>query len=155
MFTTTTSVAINDGVEPTLTPQQVWRGLKIRARNGDPRFVPPGHRFEILEDDGDSLMRRVHLADGRVELQRITFHNERLVVFDFVEGPQLGLILCLIETDAESRYCLRMTFLTEFADLPHGSPAEAEFAAGRRAVMIGQPTRVLEVVRELVTEGVL
>ena len=155
MFTTSNTVRINDGQAPALTPEQVWRGLQIRARNGDDRFVPPGHRFEIVEDNGDRLLRKVYLSDGVQELQRISFHGTNLVVFDFVEGPQLGMILCLIETDDESQYCLRMTFLSEFADLAHGSTEEAEFAAGRRQVMLGQPARVIDVIRELATEGVL
>lgn len=155
MFTTTASVPINDGVEPTLTRRQVWQGLAIRARNGDDRFIPPGHRFEILEDNGDNLVRRVYLADGREELQRISFHGERLMVFDFVEGPQLGLIFCLIETDADGEFCLRMTFLTEFAHLAHGSAEEVAFAAHRRPLMMGQPLQVLDVIRELVKEGTL
>ncbi len=155
MFTTTASVPINSGVEPTLTPQQVWQGLVIRARNEDERFVPPGHRFELVQDNGDQLVRRVHLADGRVELQHISFHGERLMVFDFVEGPQLGLIFCVIETDADGEFCLRMTFLTEFAHLAHGSAEEAAFAAHRRPLMMGQPPQVLDVIRELVKEGTL
>lgn len=153
MFTTTASVRIDNGVPPTLTPQQVWQGLLLRARNGDDRFVPPGHRFVVEQDNGDNVLRRVYLADGVVELQRISFHDERLMVFDFIEGPQLGLIFCLLETDGNGEHCLRMTFLTEFAHLGHGSPEEAEFAAKRRPLMMGQPELVLGVIRELVKEG--
>lgn len=155
MFTTSTSVRINDGVEPELSLDQVWHGLEIRARNEDERFVPPGHRFEVLEDHGDWLLRRVHLHDGREEVQRVSFHGRKLVVFDFIEGPQLGLILCVIETDAEAQHCLRMTFLSEFAGMEHGSAEEADLAASRREAMSAQPSRVLDVMRELAKEGVL
>ena len=152
MFTTTASAKLDDGRRP-LAPDQAWRGLQIRARNGDDRFVPPGHRFEIVSDDGDGLLRKVYLADGDEEMQRITFHGERLVVFDFVEGPQRGLILCLLETDEDGGHWLRMTFLTDLTQVEHNSDEEVEFAAARRPFLLGEPARVLEVIRQLVDEG--
>lgn len=155
MFTTSTSVPFNGGSGPDLSPEQVWQGLMLRARNGDERFAPPGHRFEVIDDDGSTVTRRAYLADGREELQRITAHGDRVQVFEFIEGPQRSVILCIIETDEEGRFCLRLTFLTTFPDLVHGSVEEQEFAAKRRPLMQGQPARVLEVIRELVNEGVL
>jgi hypothetical protein len=155
LFTTSTSAPFDVGSGPDLTPEIVWAGLWMRARLEDDRFAPPGHRFEVVGDDGATVMRKVYLADGREELQRITGHGDRLMVFEFVEGPQQSLILHAIETDDVGAYVLHMTFLTQFAGLAHGSVEEAEFAGQRRPMMRQQPGRVLEVVRELVAEGVL
>ena len=156
MFTTTATAPFDgrDGRVP-LTPEQVWLGLQIRARNGDERFAPPGHTFEIVSDDGETVMRKAFLADGGVELQRITSHGSRVQVFEFVEGPQQSVILCCIETDADAQFVLRLTFLTTFPGLEHGSAEEAAFAAKRRPLMTGQPAHVLDVIRHLVDEGVL
>ncbi|WP_375399892.1 AtaL-like protein [uncultured Amnibacterium sp.] len=155
MFTTSTSVRFNTGDLPELTPEQVWAGLVIRARNGDERFAPPGHRFEVIDDSDAAVVRRAYLADGREELQRITMHGERVMVFEFIEGPQKSVILCAIETDDEGEYRLRLTFLTTFPELVHHSVEEQEFAARRRPLMQGQPNHILGVVRQLVNEGVL
>ena len=155
MFTTTATAPFDGSDGRSLTPDQVWRGLQIRARNGDERFAPPGHRFEVISDDGETVMRTAHLADGTVEVQRITSHGSRVQVFEFVEGPQKSVILCSIETDADARFVLRLTFLTSFPGLEHGSAEEAAFAAKRRPLMTGQPAHVLQVIRSLVDEGVL
>ena len=155
MFTFTVSVPINDGAKPELTPQQVWQGLLIRGRNGDDRFVPPNHRFTVLEDNGDWLIRRVELSNGVEELQRVTFHGENLKVYQFIEGPQLGMMLTTIETDERGEYCLKMTFIVKVEGIEHGSDEEEELANRRRPMMAKQPALVLEVVRELVNEGVL
>jgi Domain of unknown function (DUF1857) len=154
VFTTTEAVRINPPDEPvTLSREQVWRALEIRARNGDDRFVPPGHRFEVVEDEGDRLLRRVILESREEELQKISFHGRRVVVFDFVEGPQNSVMICAIESDDDGEYWLRITFLTEFRDIAHGSEEEQALALERRPLMRRQPSLVLSVARELVTEG--
>ncbi len=153
MFTTTTAVRVNEGGQPVLTPRQLWHALQIRARNGDERFVPPGHRFEVLEDDGDALTRRVLRHGHEAELQRITFHGGRVMVFDFVEGPQQTVIVCALEVDGDGELWLRLTFHAAFRDLPHGSPAERAAAAERRPAMARQPSRIVAISRELAREG--
>jgi Domain of unknown function (DUF1857) len=154
VFTVISSVPINPDGEPVrLTPEQVWRGLQIRARNGDDRFVPPGHRFEVVDDQGDVLTRRVYLEEREDELQRISFHGGRVAIFDFIEGGQRSVIVSSIETDDDGEYLLKFTYLVEFLGLDHGSEEELELARDRRQVMTGQPGRVLEVVRELASEG--
>jgi Domain of unknown function (DUF1857) len=154
MFTTTHAERINgDNDTIRLTPEQVWRALEIRARNGDDRFVPPHHRFDVLEDDGNRLLRRVHLDGREDELQEITFHGGRVNVFNFIEGPQRSIIICNLETDDDCEYWLRFTFLSEFTDIPHGSEEEVRIAAERRPLMRRQPGLVLSVARELVSEG--
>lgn len=156
MFTTTHAEPINkEGDTITLTPEQVWRALQIRARNGDDRFVPPGHRFEVLEDNGDRLLRRVHVEGREDELQEISFHGGRVNIFDFIEGPQRSVIICNLETDESGEYLLRFTFLVEFAEMPHGSEEEARLAEERRPLMRRQPGVVLSVARALVAEGQL
>lgn len=160
MFTTTASAPINPaGTALKISPEQVWEGMQIRARNGDDRFVPPDHRFEIFADEGDRLMRMVHLREGtpeaKKELQRISFHGQRLMVYDFIEGPQRSVIMCFIESDDSGEYYLRHTYLTEFREFAHCSPGEAEISKLRRPMMTAQPAGVLEVIRSLVIEGVI
>lgn len=154
MFTVSEAVRLNEpGDAPQLTPDQVWHALQIRARNGDERFVPPGHRFEVLEDNGDWLTRRVVLHDRDDELQRISFHGGRVVVFDFFAGPQKSVVLSVIETDDEGEHWLRLTFLVEFRALAHSSPEEREIADQRRPMMRRQPGHIIAVARELAREG--
>lgn len=154
MFTVIASAPINSEEEPIrLSPEQVWEGLQIRARNGDDRFVPPGHRFEVIDDQGDVLTRRVHLEDREYEVQRISFHGGRVAIFDFIEGGQRSVIVNSIETDEKGEYELKFTYLVEFRDLEHGSEAEVQLARDRRALMTGQPGNVLGVIRRLAAEG--
>lgn len=154
MFTVIASAPLNpDGETVQLTPDQVWQGLQVRARNGDDRFVPPGHRFEVIEDQGDVLTRRVQLEEREDEIQRISFHGGRVAVLDFIEGDQRSVILNSIETDEEGEYELKFTYLVEFRDLEHGSEDEKQLARDRRQLMTGQPGNVLRVIRELAAEG--
>jgi Domain of unknown function (DUF1857) len=154
MFTTTESVPINGpGDTVKLTPDQVWHALQIRARNGDERFVPPGHRFEVIEDDGARLVRRVYIDGRDDELQEISFHGRCVNVFDFVEGPQRSVIICNLEADDDGEYWLRLTFLTEFSGVDHASTQERQIAAERRPLMRRQPSIILAVARQLLGEG--
>ena len=154
MFTITAAEPINrDADAIRVTPEQVWRGLQMRARNLDERFVPPGHRFEVIDDDGDVITRRVALDGRPEELQRVSFHGGRVVVFDFVEGGQRSVILNAIESDDDGEGQLRFTYLIEFTDIEHGSDAERRAADERRPAMAGQPARVMKVIRALVEEG--
>lgn len=154
MFTTTSSVPINEPGEPVkLTPEQVWAGLKIRARNEDERFVPPGHTFKVIEDRGDEILRSVELAAREGELQRISFHGGKVMLFDFLAGPQRSVVITAIEADDDGEYYLRFTFLTEFKDMPHHSESEQKIRDERRPLMLQQPTVVLKVIRQLAAEG--
>lgn len=154
MFTITAAEPVNRPEDATrLTYEQVWRGLQMRARNLDERFVPPGHRFEVLDDDGDVITRRVALGDRPDELQRVSFHGGRVVVFDFVEGAQRSVILNTIESDPSGALQLRFTYLIQFTDVEPGSAEERRAAEERRPAMSGQPARVMTVIRALVEEG--
>ena len=154
MFTITAAQPVNPpGTAPRLTAAQVWEGLELRARVLDERFTPPGHHFEVLADEEAGLTRRVQRAGQPEEVQRVTFHGDRVVVYDFVEGPQRSIILNAIETDDDGELALRFTYLIEYQDLVAGSAEERQAAEERRPAMTGQPGRVMQVIRALVAEG--
>jgi len=155
MVTVTARARVNqdDPTAVVLTADQVWRGLAMRARARDPRFVPPGHRFRIITDEGDHLVRHVLLDDGHEELERITFHGGRIVVVDLIEGRQRSLMINTIETDDYRRLVLNFTHVTEFIGMEHGSPEERALAAHRLPTTMQLPAATLETIRELVAEG--
>lgn len=146
------AVPINEPDEPVLTPEQVWEGLEIRARNGDKRFVPPGHTFEVIEDRGSEILRSFELNGGDPQFQRISFHGDRVMVFDFLSGSVRATIINAIEDDDTGECQLRFTFITQSAD---GSVEPAEVASKRRASMERQPAATLAVIRALAQEGKL
>jgi hypothetical protein len=155
VFTITGAIKVNDGQEPTLSTEHVWNGLQLLARAADPLLIPPGHQFEVIEDNGNELIRSVRLADGTKELQRITFHGNRVAIFDFIEGPQLGHIIWTIETDLDGEDLLRMTTIAGFEWMPHQSASEIELAETRRPLMPVVLVQILGAFRKLAREGVL
>ena len=72
MYTLSVSVDVNpSGVTPTLTQEQVWRGLMMKAENAV-LFVPRMQACTVLERWSDGLLREV-VNDGNRFREKITF----------------------------------------------------------------------------------
>ncbi|MGW1412103.1 AtaL-like protein [Streptomyces sp. NPDC002403] len=157
MFTIKAQAPVNaDPREPRLDAEQVYAALVRRARastTNDPDLVPPGHRFEILGDQGDRLTRRTVLDDGRESTARVSFHGRRLVVVDFFEGWQRGTITQLVTTDDDGELLLEIISQTEIPGVEHNSPEERTLLDQRRAFMSTAPQQTIAYARKLAAEG--
>ena len=156
MFTVSVVAPINEGSEPVLTPDQVWSGLEHHVRASDLRFVPPGHDFKVIESDAYGVIRRAILSGGgqsREALQRVTFHNKRVMVMSTLEPFTLRIVS--LEVNDEGNYCLRLTISAEKAGAPHAGPEEREAAGRQRCAALAAARRWIDVTRQLVKDGEL
>ncbi len=156
MYTISVAVPINDGSEPVLTPDQIWRGLEHHVRTSDLRFVPPGHGFEVIEETPDGVVRRALLyPEGRTLefVQRVTFHVQRAMVMSTTEP--FSLRIWNIEVDDVVDYVLRLTISGQKPGVAHGSPEERGEASVRHEAAIAAAYRHVDLIRQLVRDGEL
>jgi len=153
MFTIKAQARVNaDPHAPRLDAEQVYAALIRRARastTNDPELVPPGHRFEILDDHGDWLTRRSTRDDGLESTARVTFHGGWMVVMDFIEGWQRGVIAQMVTTDEDGELLLDLVALSEIPGIEHNSPEERTAADQRRAFMESAPEQTIAYARRL------
>lgn len=125
MFTLTRAVPINRPTdENRITREHVWTALARKARDGR-AFVPGMTMCKVVEEGATSFVRELAVNNGPSFRERVTLHNEKLVIFEHMDAPQTSVVLNQIETDDAGEYLLRYTFLLEFTDVEHGSPEEA------------------------------
>ncbi|KUM95455.1 hypothetical protein AQI95_43140 [Streptomyces yokosukanensis] len=157
MFTIKAEARVNDDPdEPRLSAEQLYAALVRRARadsSRTPDLVPPGHVFEIIEDQGDRLTRRAVREDGKESLARVTFHGGRLVVVDFIDGWQRGVIAQMVTTTEGGELTLVFTALSEIPGIEHNSPEEVAIANSRRNVMGSAPDQTIAYARQLARSG--
>ncbi len=157
MFTIKAEARVNgDPDEPWLSAEQLYAALVQRARadsSKSPELVPPGHVFEIIEDQGDRLTRRAVREDGKESIARVTFHGGRLVVVDFIDGWQRGLIAQMVTTAEDGELMLGFTALSEIPGVEHNSPEEVAIANSRRKVMGSAPNQTIAYARQLARSG--
>ncbi|MFI2188322.1 AtaL-like protein [Streptomyces sioyaensis] len=153
MFTIRAEVRVNDDAgAPRLNAEQVYSAMVRRARASstkDPELVPPGHRFEILEDHGDWLTRHVTRDDGQESTAKVTFHGPYLVVVHFIDGWQRGLMSQMLTVAEDGELLLNFTALSEVPGMAHNSPEEQAIAQARRKVMGTAPAQLLTYARQL------
>lgn len=154
MFTLTRAVPLN-GPDSAIqiTRQQIWKVLALKARDGR-AFVPSITSCKVVEDGEDSFVRELSVNDGPPYRERVTLHNEKLIVFQHVDSPQTSVVLNQIETDEQGQLHLRYTYLLEFKGLLEGS--EEEHA--RKDQLSKMPFAVdatLETARRMLAEGTL
>lgn len=151
MFTLSATVPVNpEGATPTLTPQQVWAGLAMKAENALP-FVPSMSRCDVVERTDNTILRSITIGPDDFQ-EFITLHAPVQVQFERV--GQGGFIQ---NTISESPFgtLLTFTFGLNFPGTEPGSAEEQARGEGMRQAYIDAVGSTLKRVRELVVAGEL
>ena len=118
-------IPVNGPGQPTLTRNDVWKGLVMKADNALP-FVPAMTHCRVLHRESDTVFVREIEFRGERCRERITLMPEQRVTFERLDGSVLGTILNLIEED-EDGLGLRFSFGLKLAGVKDGSPEEVEY----------------------------
>lgn len=157
MFTVSATKMLNEAGRAELTPGALWRAMVHHVRTGDQRFVPPGHMFELVSDDGREIFRRAILGEAARSvgfIQRVSLHAERAMLMSTVDGP-LNIRIMTIEADDAGAYYLHLMHTASVRGAAHGSAQEREIAQVRRQSVEESVARFVEAARTMVAGGEL
>ena len=107
MIYSTATVPVNPPGEITLTRDQVWTGLVLKARDAR-AFLPEGFCSKctvVAEGDGFIVREAVILNDELTEI--VTFAPQRKVSFHQVKSPHEGVIINQLVEDGSGALFLR------------------------------------------------
>jgi hypothetical protein len=126
MIFSTATVPVNPPGEVTLTREQLWSGLVLKAR--DPRlFLPPGRctKCDVVFEGKDFIVREaVILGDDITEV--VSFIPQRKVSFHQLKGPREGVIVNEILEDPPQALQLKFYCYLGLRDFPAGSEQERQ-----------------------------
>jgi hypothetical protein len=147
MIFVTHQLPANAAGEPTLTRDDLWAGLVLKANNALP-FVPSMTYCEVVDRISDTVFDRdVDFAGDRFT-ERITLDGPHRVVFTRLAGPVLGTIVNEIEgTDDDLR--LRFSFALALSGIEGGSAGEKEYADTMTGAYIKAVDATLTAVRRV------
>lgn len=120
------SLPVNDGTAVSLTRQQVWDGLVLKANNALP-YVASMTDCVVTERYGNDVFDRDIVLRGQPHTERIHLQEPRRVVFTRIAGPVLGTIANEIEGDDDDLH-LRFSFALVVSDVAPGSRQERDYA---------------------------
>ena len=157
MIYSTATVPVNPEGETKLTPDQVWKGLELKARDAR-QFLPPGlcTRCEVTEESATHLVREAIIGGADIR-EIITLEPQRKVTFFQATGPREGAIVNeLFENDAGELELKFYCYLGLRGKQPNGPEEQAEQAQfdgenGYKAALLSTLKRT----RELLAEGKL
>lgn len=151
MFQLSRTIAVNDDPrEPTLTRQDVWAGLLLKANNALP-YVPQMQKCEVVEQGDGWLVRDILLKDVPMR-ERVTFEPEKRVLFERIGGPEPGRIENVIGIDAKGELTLTFSFSLSREGLASGSDAERSHFAPMEGMYFGAVASTLAAMRKTVRE---
>ena len=156
MIFSTATVPVNPRGEPTLTREQVWMGLVLKARDAR-SFLPEGvctRCVVVAEGEGFLVREAVIWNDELTEI--VTFAPQRKVSFHQVKSPREGVIINEILEDEAGALLLRFYAYLGLLGVAPGSEQERQAQAvldsedrGYKAALRSTLART----RELVGEG--
>jgi hypothetical protein len=129
MIFSTATVPVNPSGERTLTRDQVWAGLVLKARDAR-LFLPPGActKCEVVAEGKDFIVREaVILGDELTEI--VTFAPKHKVSFHQVKSPQEGVIVNEILEDDAGELQLRFYAYLGLVGVPPGGEEERQAQA--------------------------
>src|SRR5690554_3916593 len=91
MIFVTHILPVNEPGQATLTREQVWQGLVMKANNALP-FVPSMTDCVVTQRHSETVFDRDIVLRGQAHTERITLQQPRRVVFTRIAGPVLGTI---------------------------------------------------------------
>jgi len=157
MIYSTATVSVNCEGETTLTAEQVWRGLELKARDAR-LFLPPGlcTRCEVTEESATHFVRDATIG-GKDLREIIVLEPGRKVTFFQGTGPREGAIVDELFEDDAGVLQLRFYCYLGLRDKAPGGPEEqaeqAQFDGeqGYKAALLSTLKRT----REMVAGGTL
>jgi hypothetical protein len=151
MYTLSVSVDVNpSGVTPTLTQEQVWRGLMMKAENAV-LFVPRMQACTVLERWSDGLLREV-VNDGNRFREKITFAPPVEVLFERVGTEDNAGWITNVISESDHGLLLTFTFAVNLPGAAPGTEEERHKGAAMKESYVGAVKATLARVRQLVGE---
>lgn len=157
MIYSTATVPVNLEGETTLTREQVWKGLELKARDAR-LFLPPGlcTRCDVVEESATHFVREATIAGSEIR-EIITLVPQSKVTFFQVTGPREGAIVNELFEDEAGALQLKFYCYLGLRGKEPGGPEEqteqAQFDSdkGYRSALLSTLKRT----RELVAQGKL
>jgi hypothetical protein len=153
MIHATATIPVNPAGSPSLTRDQVWQGLVMKARDAR-QFLPPGActKCEVVAE-GDGYLVRDATILGADLREIVTFEPKSKVSFHQVSGPREGVIVNQILEDGHGSLSLRFYCLLGLRDFQQGGPEEQREQATMESGYRSALESTLVKVRELVAQG--
>ena len=152
MISVSNTVPVNPpGEAITLSREDVWHGLELKAENALP-FVPAMTRCEVIERTGDTIVRTIEFR-GQELGERITFTPGSQVRFERTHGPVLGTIVNSLHEDEDGELLLTFSFDLELVGVEAGSQEEQDYEATMKGDYLKAANATLAAVRRMVAEG--
>ena len=155
MIYSTATVPVNPEGETSLTREQVWKGLELKARDAR-LFLPPGlcTRCDVTEESATHFVRDATIAGADLR-EIIVLEPQRKVTFFQATGPREGAIVNeLFEDEAGELQLKFYCYLGLRGKKPGGSEEQAEqqqFDSGKGYKAALQST--LKRTREMLAKG--
>jgi hypothetical protein len=150
MYRLSRTIPVNEPAKSFLSRHDVWSGLMMKANNALP-YVPMMQKCEVVER-GDAWLLRDILLNGVPLREKVTFEPEQRVIFERVQGSELGRIENIIGEDANGNLTLTFSFGLKKDGLPEGSVAETAHFAPMEGAYMGAVASTLAAVRRTVDE---
>ncbi|MAM12539.1 MAG: hypothetical protein CML23_19230 [Rhizobiaceae bacterium] len=155
MIYSTATIPVNPAGETTLTREQVWKGLELKARDARP-FLPPGlcTRCDVTEESETHFVREATIAGADLR-EIITLEPLKKVTFFQATGPREGAIVNELFEDEAGELQLRFyCYIGLRGRKPNGTEEQAEQEQfdsdnGYKAALASTLKRT----RELLAEG--
>jgi hypothetical protein len=145
------TILVNEPSKTTLSRHDVWVGLLKKANNALP-YVPIMSKCEVIERGEGWLIRDILLKDVPLR-ERVSFEPELRVIFDRIDGDELGRIENIIGEDEKGNLTLTFSFGLTKKGIPEGSDAEQKHFAQMEGAYFGAVASTLAAVRRTVDEG--
>lgn len=155
MIYSTATIPVNPAGETTLTREQVWKGLELKARDAR-LFLPPGLciRCDVSEESETHFVREATIAGADLR-EIITLEPQNKVTFFQATGPREGAIVNELFEDEAGELQLRFyCYIGLRGKKPNGPEEQAEQEQfdsdnGYKAALASTLKRT----RELLAEG--
>jgi hypothetical protein len=155
MIYSTATIPVNPAGETALTPQQVWQGLVLKARDAR-LFLPEGlcTRCDVVEESATHFVREATIAGADLR-EIIVLEPQSKVTFFQATGPREGAIVNELFEDEAGELQLRFYCYLGLRGKEPGGPEEqaeqAQFDSdkGYKAAL----SSTLKRTRELLAEG--
>lgn len=147
------SVLVNDPAEPdapTLTRDDVWDGLVMKAENALP-FVPKMEKCDVVEQRENFILRDVNFAGDDLR-EAVTLTPKSKVEFKRVEGRVLGTITNEIFGDSAEDLELKFSFALEINGVEAGSKEEKDYEENMRGAYEGAVVATLGAIRQVAAQ---
>jgi hypothetical protein len=151
MYALSAAVEVNPpGATPILTPDQVWRGLVMKAENAVP-FVDAMEACRVVERFDDGFVREIVLRGVRMR-ERITLTPPVQVHFRRIEAHGYDGWITNVISESDNGLLLVFTFCVGFPDAAPGSADERRRGDAVKACYVSAITSTLKAVRTLAGE---